>query len=101
MDIPPLPQSVHIVDKDQQTEDLQLTGLKRKKSGNMLVQPRKKLKTFNPDTEESRTKTANELIFARSRMFYARPSRSLRGNVVFGLRKERTSPHYPSHPQTS
>ena len=38
MDIPPLQQSVHIVDKDQQAADLQLTGLKRKKSGNARVQ---------------------------------------------------------------
>ena len=98
MDIPPLQQSVHIVDKDQQAADLQLTGLKRKKSGNARVQSRKKLKTFNPDADESRTKTPNELIFARSRIFYARPSRSLRGNVVFGLRKERISPHNSSKP---
>ena len=94
MDIPPLPQSSHTANEDQQTADLQLTGLKRKKSGNTRLQSRKKRKTLNPETDESRTKTPNELIFARSRMFYARPPKSLRGNVVFGLRKERIIIHY-------
>jgi hypothetical protein len=94
VDIPPLPQSVHTIGEDTHEARLQLTGLKRKKFGNTRLQSRKKQKTLNPETDESRTKTPNELIFARSRIFYARPPKSLRGNVVFGLRKERTTIHY-------
>ena len=91
VDIPPLPQSAHTTDENNHGAYLQLTGLKRKKSGHTRLQSRKKRKTLNSETDESRTKTPNELIFARSRIFYARPPKSLRGNVIFGLRKERTT----------
>jgi hypothetical protein len=94
VEIPPLPQPTHTVAEDHQGANLQLKGLKRKKSGNARLHCRKKRRTLDPETDESRTKTPNELIFARSRIFYARPPRSLRGNVIFGLRKERNTVHY-------
>jgi hypothetical protein len=53
---------------------------------------RKKLKTRDEgdNGRDGLPKAPNAIVFARSRMFYGRPARSLRGKVVFGLRKERT-----------
>jgi hypothetical protein len=38
-------------------------------------------------------RTPNAIVFPRSRIFYTRPAKSLRGQVVFGLRKERKFPN--------
>ena len=63
-------------------------ALKRKRNSK-AHRAEKKRKITHPDDKPNFPKTPNAIIFARSRMFYARPARSLRGNVVFGLRKER------------
>lgn len=62
---------------------------KRKRHSRSQRLPKKKQKLTSVDDRENHPKTPNAIIFARSRMFYARPARGLRGNVIFGLRKER------------
>jgi hypothetical protein len=74
--------------------------LKRKKNKPHRL-PRKKQKRSHPESQDSQPKPPNAIIFARSRLFYARPSRSLRGAVIFGLRKERTPLSRPPSPQLS
>lgn len=62
---------------------------KRKRSQQPSREP-KKPRVIPLAEKDEFPKSANAIIFARSRMFYSRPARSLRGNVIFGLRKERT-----------
>ena len=66
--------------------------MKRKRPSKGPRLPRKKHKSPLPEDNADLPKTPNAIIFARSRMFYARPARSLRGHVIFGLRKERIIP---------
>jgi hypothetical protein len=68
------------------------TSRKRKIHSRIQHLPKKKQKLTSTDDRENLPKTPNAIVFARSRMFYARPARSLRGNVIFGLRKERIIP---------
>jgi len=67
-------------------------SLKRKRTLKSQRDPRKKQKISTPSAKDDFPKSPNAILFARSRMFYARAARSLRGKVIFGLRKERIAP---------
>jgi len=64
---------------------------KRKRTGHHRPAKKKK-KEQSRDSQTAFIKPPNSIVFARSRMFYSRAPRSVRGNVIFGLRKERSSP---------
>jgi len=89
-DINPLPQTSYPITRSVPSKLTDTKTLKRKRSSK-AHRAEKKRKVTHPDDKNNFPKTPNAIIFARSRMFYARPARSLRGNVIFGLRKERNS----------
>src|SRR5579862_512273 len=73
----------------QTKPDVDPNTLKRKRVFKSHRIPRKKQKVLTSSENDEFPKSPNAIIFARSRIFYARPARTLRGRVVFGLRKER------------
>ena len=87
-DIPPLPQTSYPITGYVPSNSTDAKTLKRKRSSK-VHRAEKRRKSIHPDDKKNFPKTPNTIIFARSRMFYGRPARSLRGNVIFGLRKER------------
>jgi hypothetical protein len=94
-DTTPLPQTSYPIARPMASNPTNTTTLKRKRNST-VHRAEKKRKCTHPDDKNNFPKTPNAIIFARSRMFYARPARSLRGNVMFGLRKERHS-HINTH----
>jgi hypothetical protein len=100
-DLPLLPNATYSVTGTcrlpiyQSMPSISARSLKRKASRSQRL-PRKKQKVRTEDDgkTDGLPKAPNAIVFARSRMFYGRPARSLRGTVVFGLRKERTIPPF-------
>jgi hypothetical protein len=91
MDAPPLPLPTYgNMDSTTCKANLPSKNAQKRKRGGENLQSSKRQNVNDPEDTGS-PKTPNMIIFARSRIFYSRPSKTVRGKVMYGLRKERIS----------
>ena len=98
-DVPPLPLSTYgKPDTTTEKANASTKPSRKRKPKAQKSQPTKRRKCNNSEDPDA-PKTPNAIIFARSRIFYSRPSKSVRGHVIYGLRIERAS-RSPEHDLT-